>query len=240
MHIFSRTLVGGSGINGDDFYTSSDGRVLVIADGASGAYDKVAASSLCIKAVKEFESIGNIENAKQFVENCIYRANNYLVEKSQRDRKLTFGTLTMAVVDNEDIIIGAVGDTPAFLISGSSIKKLVKPKKIYSNGVEHGVINEEEAEKAISSLPGIMHSMFLMYLPMVVPNISYFQGKAKTGDYLLICTDGISDWISESEIVKLLTGNDDLNEIGEEIYALVIERCPRDRMDDATMILAKI
>ena len=42
MQCYGKTIVGASGVNADSFYISQDIKVLAVADGASGAYNKVA------------------------------------------------------------------------------------------------------------------------------------------------------------------------------------------------------
>jgi serine/threonine protein phosphatase PrpC len=47
MECYGKSIGGSSGVNADVFFISLDNKVLVVSDGASGAFDKVEASKCC-------------------------------------------------------------------------------------------------------------------------------------------------------------------------------------------------
>lgn len=205
MNVFSRSFVGPSGINADSLFISGDSNVFAVADGASGAYDKVSAGRICTEVIEENPFLETGKEPVEYINNCLSIANNRLVEKSQKDGALSFVTLTMAVIKGNTLIVGSVGDTPAYLYNGFNVRKLVKPYKRYAPLVEHGFMTEDEAERYINSLPDMMYSMFVMYIPEVIPKISLYEGKIKIGDVLVICSDGVSDWITEEQLFEILS-----------------------------------
>lgn len=236
MEYFYKSIVGSSGLNGDKYFVSEENNVFAISDGSSGAFDKVGASLCCINPLEDLDYKSSNMSPFQYINHCINTANNKLIEKSQNEGKLSFGTMTMSVFHKDTLYIGAVGDSPAFFIKNDTITRLIKPKKRYSNAVEYGVITEEEAKKAVLSLPGPLQSNFDNFLPMIVPEIATNSIKVDEGDILFICCDGISDWVKPHELVQILRSTSNLEAVCEDIFSKVEARCPKDCLDDRTIV----
>jgi serine/threonine protein phosphatase PrpC len=160
MESFGLSNVGSSGVNADRYYISSDNNVYAISDGASGAFDKVGAATICMNSISERDYSDTGFDPIEYLKLCIKNANGKLIEKSLRDECLSFGTMTIALLDKNKLYIGAVGDTPAYLIKDNEIFKGIKPKRRYSDLIKYGVLSEEEIEAAIALLPNQMWSQF--------------------------------------------------------------------------------
>lgn len=240
MQCYGKSVVGASGVNADSFYISADKKVFAVADGASGAYDKVAAGKICTEALSSSPYVMTEISASDYIRQCITTANENLTIKSKQDGKHTFGTLTAAVIDNGVLTVGAVGDTPAYLIQGDKAIKAIKPKRRYQKLIEFGVLTEGEITKAISLLPNQMWSQFDNFLPMIIPDIAIAEYQIHKDDVLIICTDGISDCIEEHEFIEILKEAESLEAASNKIYSLVDSRCPANRLDDRTIIIARL
>lgn len=239
MDCYYCSIVGSSRVNGDKAFLSEDKRVFAISDGASGAYDKVKASTLCIKPLERLGYKNSSLSPLEYINYCFQEANDNLINKSKVDGKLSFGTMTICVLDKRVLSTGMVGDTPAFLIRGNEIVRLCSPKKTYDRAIECGVLNEEEAKKAIETLPGPMRSNFEVFLPMIIPSIAKSQIEVSTDDILFICCDGITDWISEEELVDFFKEEESLEKTCDNIIEKIDNRCPKEHLDDRTMIAVK-
>jgi serine/threonine protein phosphatase PrpC len=239
VEYFSTSVVGKTGINGDKYYISNQKDVFAISDGASGSLDKVGASKCCIDPLGKLEYDKNTMEALHYITQCINVANESLIEKSQNEGKLSFGTISLCVLKDNILYTGSVGDTPVFLIKENLMIRLVKPKKRYSNAVEHGVISEEDAEKAVQSLPGPLQSVFDSFLPMIIPQIALSSIEINRNDILFLCCDGVTDWIKPEEIVGILRNIDKLDTGCIEILNKVEERCPQNCLDDRTIVAVK-
>lgn len=240
MEYYGLTEVGASGINADSYHISQDRKIFAIADGASGAFDKVGAGVICMNVIKELNYHYSGLKPQEYILHCINVANNRLIEKSQLDGHLSFGTMTMAVVDEGRLSIGAVGDTPAFLIQGNQIRKIIKPKKRYAKLIELRILTEEEIDKAISSIPCEMWSMFDNFLPMVIPQIAVEEYLISQNDILIICTDGVSDWIDEDEFLDILRDSSSIEQGCKKFFSIVDERCSANKLDDRTIIVVQV
>jgi serine/threonine protein phosphatase PrpC len=70
-----------------------------------------------------------------------------------------------------------------------------------------------------------------------IDNYDRFQLQVKSGDRLLLCTDGLSDMIAEADIEHLLRGIADLHAAAD---ALVAEAIHAGGRDNITFILAEL
>lgn len=242
MEILSHgaTLTGTSGVNGDSFYISSDNRVFVLSDGASGAgkNGKVLMSNTCVEVAKQFDySTANLE-PKEYVDSLFWKMNNKLIEISQQNRKLSYGTVIITVIDKDTLTVTTFGDSPAFLfIDGETIKRVARNEKRYEDMIRQGDITREEYENYPRQMHANMGCVFDYFLPEVVPNNVIEQYAIKQGDMFLMCCDGLSDWIDSETIFKTLKNSGIKNGINELIpRAKELSLADHNSYDDITAI----
>jgi serine/threonine protein phosphatase PrpC len=70
--------------------------------------------------------------------------------------------------------------------------------------IDEGYITRKQYQDYINQMHGMMWSCFDIFIPDVVPNNIIEQYEIKPNDMLLLCCDGMSDWIPEDKIFKTL------------------------------------
>jgi len=70
--------------------------------------------------------------------------------------------------------------------------------------IDEGYIMREQYEGYINKMHSMMWSCFGRFIPDIVPNNIIEQYEIKPNDMLLLCCDGMSDWISKEKIFKTL------------------------------------
>ena len=203
---FGNSIVGTSGVNGDAFYISADNSTIVLADGASGAGadGKVLMSKCCVENIKKFSFLESGLSPKEYIEKIIWKINNDLIQHSQKQNKYIFGTLVICIIDNNVATFASIGDSPAFLIKEGKIKRVSKTKKTYDNLIQMGIFTEEQLEEYVHRLPEHMWSIFDTFMPMVVPKYLLEEYSLNKGDMIIICCDGVSDYLNPNEFIKLI------------------------------------
>lgn len=203
---FGATCTGGSGVNGDVFYISKDKKVFLLADGASGAGSdgKVLMGRLCVEIVHDFDYSASGLEAKEYVDKLFWKINNRLIEVSQQRKSLVYGTVDIAVFDKGILTITTLGDSPAYYFDGKESKRIARNKKKYEEMIDEGYITREQYQGYISQMHGMMWCCFDYFVPEVVPNNIIEQYEVKPGDMLVLCCDGLSDWIAGEEIFQTL------------------------------------
>ena len=203
---YGSSAVGTSGINGDTFFTSPDKSTMMLSDGASGAGDegKVVMSNYCAKIIRESPFLNSGLSADEYFDKIIYRINNGLIKISQECKTYTFGTLVICLLQGDTAAVASIGDSPAYHIHGQTVKRVAKTKRTFSNLIERGILTEEQAENSIKQLPVHMWSMFDRFIPMVVPVYAVEEVELASGDMIVLCSDGVSDYVNPDEIKDML------------------------------------
>lgn len=245
MNVFSygSSCTGSSGVNGDVFYISPDKKVFLLADGASGAGKdgKVLMGKTCIEIVNNFDYSTSSLDAKEYIDKLFWEINNRLIEISQEHRKLIFGTIDIAVLDNGILTVTTLGDSPAFYFNGTESIRISKNQKKYEWMINEGYITREQYQGYINQMHGMMWSCFDCFIPEVVPNNIIEQYEVKPNDILVLCCDGMSDWISKDKIFKTLIDCGLENGINNLIVeSKEIALSTQNYFDDITAIAVKL
>lgn len=239
---FGKSIVGTSGVNGDAFYISSDKSTIILADGASGAGadGKTIMSKCCVENIEAFPFSKANLSPKEYIEKIIWKINNELIQHSQKQNKYIFGTLVICIISNNVATFASIGDSPAFLIKEGKIKRVSKTKKTYDNLIQMGIFTEKQLEEYVHRLPEHMWSMFDTFIPMVVPKYSLEEYELNLGDTIILCCDGVSDYLSDDELLELVNRQD----LPESVNAIISkskenakEEHNRNQYDDITVVL---
>ena len=203
---YGTSLTGSTGVNGDSFYVSSDKKVFLLSDGASGAGEKgkVIMSNTCVEIAKQYDFSISALNPKDYVDSLFYKINNKLIEISQNNRQRFYGTIIIIVIEKDTLTVTALGDSPAYLFSDRVIKRMAKNKLKYEDMIEQGYITKDEYDGYISQMHERMQRCFDWFIPEVVPPNVIEQYNIKQGDMFFMCSDGIGDWITPENIIKIL------------------------------------
>ena len=207
MEIYANSCTGSSGINGDMYYISEDKKVIILTDGASGAGKdgKVLMEKVCVDIAKQFDYLSSNLDAKDYVQYLLLKINSRLIEISQEYNKLVFGTVDIVVLDNNILTVTTIGDSPVYYYDGEEVKRVAKHPRKYEWMIGQGYITKEQYDRYINQMHPMMFSCFDIFIPTIVPNNVIEQITLKENDIVVMCCDGLSDWINENEIFELLS-----------------------------------
>ena len=116
-------------------------------------------------------------------------------------------TIVAALVKNKEACIAHVGDSRAYIIHSDCIEQITKDHSIVQQLIDSGTITEEQAKyhpqrNLITRAVGTEKYVLADGVSVDV----------SSGDYILICSDGLSSYVDESEITDILA-NTKLNEV---------------------------
>jgi len=197
-------MTGSSGINGDNFYISPDQRIFVLADGASGAgkHGKAAMSSTCVDIARRFDFASAGLPPRGYVDALFHNINSALIELSQREGILCFGTIVAAFVEGSALWVTTYGDSPAYLLQRGKVVRAARNRKRYEDMVDDGIITQKRYDKYATNMHERMQGVFDRYIPEIVPNHVIEQYSLSPGDMFAACSDGLSDWIAPERIFE--------------------------------------
>jgi protein phosphatase len=184
--------------NEDSYFARSP--MFAVADGMGGAQAGEVASRIAARA---FERAPESDNAPESrLEAIALDANREIHDVAQRDSS-TAGmgtTLTAALLDGDEVAIGHVGDSRAYVLRGGELKRLTKDHSLVEELRRQGRLTDEEAEEHPQ------RSIITRALgPEPEVEVDTMTFPAKAGDVFLLCSDGLTTMVSEEEIRRILT-----------------------------------
>lgn len=216
MKVFAKSDIGKARDTNEDFYyispNDSNLKLYVLADGMGGYNGGEIASRIATAAVKGYieSNFDKIEHTKEDIVNLIKSAIEYanmvVYEKAKENEDLTnMGTtLEVCLIYNNKAFIGHIGDSRIYRIRKDIIRKLTEDHSYVQELVNDGTITKEEAENHPKKN---MLMKALGCTPYVEPDIT-IKGFLKD-DIILICSDGLTNMVSEEELYKIVTKNID-------------------------------
>jgi protein phosphatase len=208
--------------------------LFAIADGMGGARAGEIAAGIAATALRDGRREASDEASLEAV---IAEANRRVWERSVADPS-TAGmgtTVTVALVDApaEQIVFGHVGDSRAYRLRGDELEQITTDHSLVAELVESGVLTPEEAERhpqrsAITRAVGTEQAI----------EVDVFTVPAEHGDVVLLCSDGLTDMLSEEDIAAaLLEAGRDPEEAARK---LVAEANARGGEDNITVVLFEL
>ena len=187
--------------------------LFLVADGMGGHKAGDLASEYTVSRIREAveKSMRNIP--LQILKSAFHYANQKLIEKAQESEAYTgMGTtLVAATVVEDTVYIANVGDSRLYKI-GHGIEQITKDHSLVEEMVRMGEISKEEArnhpeKNIITKAIGVSGA--------VEPD--YFNTSLEPGECLLLCSDGLSNMIEDSQILEIVGRRRDLRTCAQEL-----------------------
>jgi serine/threonine protein phosphatase PrpC len=193
--------------NEDAFVVSPP--LFAVADGMGGAKAGEIASRLAAAAVREEEA------DRVDVGELIREANRRVFERARDDASASgMGTtMTVALVEDDHVTIGHVGDSRAYRLRAGELEQLTEDHSLVAELVRSGRLSPEEAE---------MHpqrSVITRALGTEADvDVDTFNVDAQPGDVFLLCSDGLTTMVGDERIVDVVGANrDDLERAAKQL-----------------------
>lgn len=177
----------------------------VVCDGMGGVNGGNVASNIAVEKISETilsgyrEGMGS-DATRELIALAINRANEAVHELAGSDVNLTgMGTTVVAAIISDSMVhVAHAGDSRAYLISSAGIRQLTTDHSMVQEMVDKGDLTAQEAKKhpqknIITRALGVKSSI----------RIDYCETPAPKGCRLLICTDGLTNYLEEEQIFNL-------------------------------------
>lgn len=208
----------------------------VVADGMGGhkcgeVASKQAVDSVCDLLLKaDWES----KNIPEMLKSMITSVNDEVYKYSLLD-EATQGmgtTLIVAVLMNNKLYIGHVGDSRVYIIRDNLIEKLTWDHSFIEELVKNGSITKDEAinhpnKNLITRAVGYELDL----------QVDTYEIDIKENDIILLCTDGLTNMLTEDEIMEIILNNEEPQKACD---SLIQNANNRGGEDNITVIIGKI
>ncbi len=109
-------------------------------------------------------------------------------------------TLTVAGTLGNDLVIGHIGDSRAYLLRGTSFKQLTTDHTLAQALIDAGVANFDDP--APRSMRHVLTAAIGSLDERIEPQVQRF--RLSSGDQLLLCTDGLTEMVEDDLIASVL------------------------------------
>lgn len=183
---------------GCDGVGGNEGGELASNLGASSISSSVAGSVAALVSASDGAPLAP-EFVPGLLAKAFRRANRRILEEAEKDprRKGMATTAVCAVLTRSMLHLAWVGDSPCYLIRGDEIRKLTRDHSQVQELLDDGLITPEQAEGHPFS------GVITRYLGMEGKlDVDARSVPVRGRDMVLLCTDGLTDVLSDREIIQ--------------------------------------
>ncbi len=205
----------------------------LVCDGMGGAAGGKLASSTVCDVTREYLSNKTLQDAdenrmQQIIKNIVFAANDKLNQLSLDDETLLgMGTtLVLALCTTESVAyIANIGDSRAYIYRDDHLRQITTDHSAVQEMVDTGQITKKQAvnhpqKNVITRAVGIEHKV----------EADIFIQSLREKDILLLCSDGLTNFVSEADICRILTDGSDLKKRVKKLISLANENGGRDNI----------
>ncbi len=211
----------------DSELSSNRGLVFAVADGMGGASAGEHASQLALERFAEAYYSRKAEPLPELLRIGVDEANRLVFEESEANPEY-YGmgtTLSVLSIRGDGAYVASVGDSRVYLArEGVDLIQITDDHSLVAEQVRNGIITEEEARD---------HSLKNLITRAIgikdVVDIDLFSLRLERGDTLLLCSDGLSNMLTEEEILDGLR-LDTLNHAARVLVGRALEAGGQDNV----------
>jgi len=189
--------------NEDNFFADEALGLFIVADGMGGHAGGEVASHVAIATISELMKAAlTVGDADALIRSAIDQANTAIRHQAEADPTLhgMGTTLVLAFCRGDAIHLAHLGDSRAYLIHDGSIQRLTEDHSLVAQMVRSGQLSAEEAPR--SHLRNVV-TRSLGNQKLTEPDLAVVEWNA--GDYLLLCSDGLTNMVEESDLRSLIS-----------------------------------
>lgn len=232
MKTFSITDTGVAREMNQDYFFATDTNLgnlpnlFIVADGMGGHKAGDYASRHTIERTVASISRNSSDEPVTIIQEAISKANELLVAESNEDEtKSGMGTtLVIATLIGNKLIVANVGDSRLYVI-GNTVRQITRDHSLVDEMVRLGEIDPSEArlhpdKNIITRAIGAQKNV----------KADFFEVELAKDDYVLMCTDGLTNMVKDEEILDIVRINKEPEDIAEKLVKLANDNGGRDNI----------
>jgi len=223
----------------------------VLSDGVGGnRAGEVAAQIGVDTIVTLFSNITSLVDPVNILKNIIISANLAVLEASNTNAEFEGmgATCICALVLEKTLYLANLGDSRAYLLRGRTIRQLNYDHTLLEDTLGLGSSGSQSITRSHPLAHVLSRYLGSAHPPMVDTRLRaekrILSGTAPTiesldlmtNDYILLCSDGLTDMLTDKDIKDIVKGKD----IEKDTYQLVNYALEKGGLDNVSVILLKI
>ncbi len=221
--------------NEDAIVLDEPSGVAVLADGMGGYNAGEVASNMACEFISgelgrwliEAGDDASDADVRRAMDICADNANRAIFQAANSNPQYAgMGTtLVLAVFRPHRLLMGHVGDSRGYRLRGGRLQQITRDHSLLQEQLDAGIITPEQAavsanKNLVTRAVGVEDSVVLeTHLHDLLP-----------GDIILMCSDGLSDMLTDEHIENVLRSHDALTDAGRGLIAAANEAGGRDNI----------
>ncbi len=219
------TDVGNIRDNNQDDLLIVDDAIYVVADGMGGHVAGEVASQEAVQALRDaYAAPGTTDDVRQ----AVRLANGAVWKRGTDDpsyRGMGTTVTAVAVVDDDKLAVANVGDSRTYLLRDGELVQLTEDHSFVQEAVRSGQLTRSQAEShprrsQLTRALGVGDDV----------EVDVDVLEPRTGDRLLLCSDGLWDEVGDEVISMVLSNHDDPKEAASKLVLWAKEAGGRDNI----------
>jgi PPM family protein phosphatase len=224
--------------NEDSLFFDLRDRVMIVCDGMGGHAGGHIASELAVQVVSHglrqlrAPDWDDEDKVIEAVKSAVFGANDHILSRSRIDPELSdMGTTIVGCAFMRDRVITVnVGDSRIYRISTDTIEQVSEDHSLVAERIRAGLLDPDSDEASLLS------NIVTRALGMEQVTIDITVEDLVPGDVYLLCSDGLSDLVSDDEMYELVH---DTKTLEQACIALIDLANQRGGVDNITVALTR-
>jgi serine/threonine protein phosphatase PrpC len=213
------------------------GALFVVADGMGGQSRGHVASEMAVNTVKEAYYADESDDVSTSLLQAMQRANAAIYQTNQAknpppEKNAIVGTTCVAaVLRGETVYVANVGDSRAYIVRGDQVMQISQDHSLVAEQIRQGLLTPEQAREHPQR-----NLIYRCFGEETDVEVDLFSEAVQEGDLLVLCTDGLSNLVSDEELEEIVQRSGPQ----ESVYHLVERANEHGGTDNITAIVVRV
>jgi serine/threonine protein phosphatase PrpC len=224
--------------NEDAFLVWPQSHLAVIADGMGGHQGGEVAAAIAVEAIRDaliqHGAARDLQHGKDLVELAVYTAHARINEVSGRNKELAgMGTTLVVVwVLGREALVVHVGDSRLYRMRGGQLQQVTADHSLAQELKSRGILDTQ----GVATFPNRhVLTQALGGKDAIKPSASVLD--VLPGDRLLLCSDGLSDIVSDDLVERMLASGETAETHARMLVELALQHGGK---DNVTVVVAHV
>lgn len=221
--------------NEDSVAFDEEALVAVLADGMGGYNAGEIASGMATAFIKselsrwliEAGAIAQPKEIRRAMEICVDNANLAIYNSANANPAFAgMGTtLVLCVFKEGRLLVGHIGDSRCYRLRSDTLEQITKDHSLLQEQIDAGLITQDQA--AVSPIKNLV-TRALGVEQAVMLEVNEFS--VEPGDLYLMCSDGLSDMVTDEVIARIAGEASGLDQIAGHLVSAANENGGKDNI----------
>lgn len=220
--------------NEDAYLIDQNRNLFLVCDGMGGHKGGDVASRMAVDTVSQYFQYNCLAEVPQALIKALDLANQSIWDTGRQveDVREMGTTITAAVIVQDQIVVAHVGDSSLYIIRDNDVIKVTEDHTLAEQMLKDGLLKHHEMRSN-----AFTHVLTRALGAECQVNIDIYQQKVQPEDWILLCTDGLSNLLDKQDILKLLRNQHEPSQAAQALTDMALSRGGHDNI---TIVLIRL